>query len=116
MLQTDIPDRKGILDNLRDFDQTWDEKILKIKGTTEGIEALKQNAQEMRLTQMCPEKLWGSSTLEIIALPNCPVRARQYRKCSLVNLPKIMEKCCTGNIFRFSLMFMERTIHKKLLP
>lgn len=43
MLQTDIPDRKGILDILRDFDQTWDEKILKIKGTTEGIEALKQN-------------------------------------------------------------------------
>ena len=43
MLQSDIPDRKGILETLRDFERIWDEKIIKRKGTTEGIEALKQN-------------------------------------------------------------------------
>lgn len=54
--------------------------------------------------------------LLIIASHDCPVRARQYGNCNLVNLPKIMDKKgCTGNILKFSLALMERTIHEKLL-
>ena len=65
------------------------------------------------------QRRWGwpthaqssSGALLIIALHDCPVKSQTIWK-----LPKIMEKkSCIGNLLKFSLALIERTIHDKLL-
>lgn len=58
---------------------------------------------------------WGSSTFEITGLLNHLVEPVYTDTAALFTCPKIMQKSCwAGNMFKLSLMFMERIIPEKL--
>lgn len=74
---------------------------------------MERNAWERRLIQVRPGS--GSSTFEMTEMLNNLVEPDHRETAALLTYPNIMEKNHPmGNIFKISLMFMERAIPAKL--